>query len=206
MEIELKLTLAKQDIEKFKQHPLLHAANVAGPFVSNVVTQYFDTPSHKLHTQDIALRLREVDGLIIQTVKAGGETIGGLHQRHEWETRLARSQIDFTAIPEPLRQNIQAIADQLIPLFQTVMQRHTWLLKEQAVEVEIALDEGIVQIGDNSTPFCEVELELKHGEDVQKLREIAKQFRQTIQLTEESLSKADRGYQLHRQVQGESDG
>lgn len=206
MEIELKLTLANQDTEKFKQHPLLQSANVTGPFVLHVVTQYFDTPDHQLYTHDIALRLREVDGLIVQTVKAGGATSGGLHQRHEWETRLSRSQIDFAVIPEPVRQTVQVFSEQLIPLFQTVMQRHTWLVKEQGVEVEIALDEGTVQVGENSTPFCEVELELKQGGDVQKLREIAKQFRQTIQLREEPLSKADRGYQLHKQIQGVSDG
>jgi triphosphatase len=195
MEVELKLNIAKQDIVKFKQHSLLHTKTVRGPISSHIITTYFDTLQHNLHAMGMALRLRTVGNQVIQTFKMNGKVTDGLHQRQEWEGVTGNGQLDFQLIPEQAtREKVLPYAPHLIPLFQTVMQRDTWVLQYQGTSVEVALDEGYVKIGEQRLIFHEVELELKQG-DCEKLREIGEIFRQTIALTEESHSKAERGYQ-----------
>ena len=80
MEVELKLALAPTGPAALTQHPYLasHAAHK-----QSLTNTYFDTPQGDLAKARIALRLRQVDGQVLQTVKTAGQGGGGLSQREE---------------------------------------------------------------------------------------------------------------------------
>ncbi|QTF92266.1 CYTH domain-containing protein, partial [Halomonas sp. BM-2019] len=81
-EIELKLALGPEGPETLRHHPLL--ADLA-PRVRQLGNTYFDTPAGDLEAARMALRLRRVDGRLLQTVKTRGEGGGGLSRRGDWE-------------------------------------------------------------------------------------------------------------------------
>ena len=95
MEIELKLLLAPPDAPRLRAHPLL-AQSAQGPLVLQMHDIYVDTPDLQLCRRQAGLRVRQVDGRWVQTLKAGGTVSGGLHSRHEWEGEVPGPQI-FTA-------------------------------------------------------------------------------------------------------------
>jgi triphosphatase len=51
----------------------------------------------------------------------------------------------------------------LVSIFETVMDRTTWRVKQDGSEIEVALDEGHVSAHGSTQPIAELELELKCG-------------------------------------------
>ncbi len=83
-EIELKLLLP----DGINESDLLASLT---RFSANIETaeytlfnQYFDTPESLLSSYGIGLRIRSSERGIEQTVKTAGTSIGGLHQRPEY--------------------------------------------------------------------------------------------------------------------------
>ena len=66
VERELKFALEPDDTVKLKEHPLLTWIR---PTIKSILSTYFDTADHALGNARLALRLRAVDGRIIQTLK-----------------------------------------------------------------------------------------------------------------------------------------
>ncbi|MFN3398232.1 MAG: inorganic triphosphatase, partial [Sulfurimicrobium sp.] len=198
-EIELKLLINPADIARLRRHPLLktHAAGRAS--TRQLLSIYYDTPELALRQQQIALRVRRVGARWVQTVKGGGEVRAGLHQRGEWEGDVAHERPDLTKITAPSLLKLfssAAVRDRLQAVFTTEFKRTTWLLRwDDGDEVELALDQGEVKSGDKTTPLCEIELEMKHGNPA-RLFLAALELQQTIPLRLENTSKAERGYRL----------
>src|SRR5690349_14849349 len=94
-EIELKLEVDPDDLDRLRSHPLLE------PEMRRARTQilhstYFDTPDHALQEAGVSLRLRSADGCRIQTVKADRAAAGLVLNRQEWEHEVAADMPDFT--------------------------------------------------------------------------------------------------------------
>ncbi|CAH0532486.1 Inorganic triphosphatase [Vibrio stylophorae] len=168
---------------------------------------YFDTPDHLLRQHDIGLRVRRYDDVYVQTVKTAGRVVAGLHQRPEYNAELDDatpdlSLVDATAWPEDL--DIDALAQQISPLFSTDFERQQWLLgMPDGSQIEVALDQGQVTSGDLSDPICELELELKSGQ-TDALFTLAREFCQLGAMRLGNLSKAARGYRLATNYQGDA--
>ncbi|WP_173059101.1 CYTH and CHAD domain-containing protein [Sulfurimicrobium lacus] len=198
-EIELKLLINPADIARLRRHPLLKAQAAGRARTRNLLSIYFDTPDLTLRQQRVALRVRRVGARWVQTVKGGGEVRAGLHQRGEWEDEVAHERPDLTKIDSPSLLKLfssAAVRDRLRPIFTTEFKRTTWLLHwDDGDEVELALDQGEVKSGNKTSPVCEIELELKHGNPA-RLFLAALELQQTIPLRLENVSKADRGYRL----------
>ncbi|GAM62621.1 adenylate cyclase [Vibrio ishigakensis] len=62
-------------------------------------------------------------------------------------------------------------------------------------QVEVVFDQGEVVAGENTTPICEVELELKSGQ-TDALFTLARQLSEEGGVRLGNLSKAARGYRL----------
>lgn len=210
MEIELKLLLAPQDAPRLRAHPLL-AQSAQGPLVLQMHDIYVDTPDLQLCRHQAGLRVRQVDGRWVQTLKAGGTVSGGLHSRHEWEGEVPGPQPDLAALDaaigrkQPIRALLRqdAIRDALRPVFTTRIERTVWQLRTpQGDEIECVLDQGVIESGADgadgairSVAVSEIELELKQGQAA-SLFDVALALLQEVPLQLGHMSKAERGYRL----------
>ncbi len=191
-EIELKLRITTQDIEKFKKHPLFQDVM---PQIIHLQATYFDTPDQRLKKSKVALRIREENGVLIQAIKTAGQSSGGLHQRKEWEFQVQHNTPDLMQLPDEVKDLFQN--QTLEAVFTTDFKRTLWLIKgEENSVVEICLDEGNICCGYLNEPICEIELELKRG-DIANIYEIASKLQTFVSLIPENKSKAARGYQLY---------
>ncbi|MGB0663355.1 MAG: inorganic triphosphatase [Pontibacterium sp.] len=210
MEIELKLTLAKDHLEMLKQHPLLTGASSTAYPANALQNIYFDTPDHKLSEHRVALRIRHKQGRFIQTFKTQGHSEAGLHARNEWEWEVPSAELDLSLIDDeawPSTLDRDYVTQTIAPVFSTDFVRQVWWYEgvgEQGepVAIEVALDTGAAwaEIGGErvSDDICEVELELKQGE-ASSLFQVAMALAQRVPLLTADTSKAERGYRLHRQ-------
>ncbi|MBE0402442.1 Adenylate cyclase [Halomonas citrativorans] len=197
IEVEIKLALAQANIEALKHHPLLDTKT---PLIQTLANTYFDTPTHDLANARIAVRLRQVDGRVLQTVKTAGQGGGGLSSRQEWEWPVASAELDqagLAALP-PFKGELGERLTQLAPKLRTDFTRYSWQLDWQGSQVELVLDEGEIESGDYRTPICEVELELKNG-DPQALWSLAIALAEQVPLRPSDSSKASRGNALRAQ-------
>lgn len=199
LEIELKLSIDANPahIALLFNHSLLKNSH---PFSEELISHYFDTPDLCLWKQGLSLRIREAEGRTIQTLKTAGEQLGGLQCRHEWD-----QPIEAAASPNIHAFNDKEVAKKLaaiigkqplVELFHTRFNRTQWSLEtEDSTKIELVLDQGTVSTATQHMPLHEIELELKQG-DAQQIEKIAELLKQTIPLTLETRSKAERGYKL----------
>ena len=208
MEIELKLLLAPKDAPRLRAHPLLAQLAQVEPLVLQMHDMYVDTPDLQLCRHQAGLRVRQVDGRWMQTLKAGGSVSGGLHSRHEWEGEVPGPQPDLAALDsvigrkQPIRALLRqdAIRDALQPVFTTRIKRTVWQLRTpQGDQIECVLDQGVIESCADGTvrsvPVSEIELELKQGQAA-SLFDVALALLQDVPLQLGHLSKAERGYRL----------
>lgn len=201
-EIELKLALAPQGMQIVKQSWLPRQAveSQARQQLGNI---YFDTPELALNQHKVALRLREHNGQYIQTLKTKGQSVGGLHQRGEWEWEVAEPRLYpellvGTAFPQEIQ------VGELTPLFRTDFERTVVLMRRGESLIELALDEGWVIAGERKAPILEVELELRQG-NLAELFNLAQELAQEVPVWLSDVSKAERGYRLGGVVKSVAD-
>ena len=197
LEIELKLSIAPAHTALLFDHPLLTQSN---PSAEELISRYFDTADLSLWRQGLSLRTREAEGRTIQTLKTAGEQIGELHHRHEWDQPIVGKlpiihDFEDKEVPKKLAS---IIGDQpLIELFHTRFNRTQWNLEaENSTLIELVLDQGVISSDNHHMPLHEIELELKQG-DANQLYKVAELLKQTVPLTLETRSKAQRGYLLY---------
>ena len=201
MEVELKLALAPNGPAALRAHPHLGSTSARQQTLANT---YFDTPEGDLAKARIALRLRKVDGTVLQTVKTAGQGGGGLSQRAEWEWQVPGDALDLAALAElpPFQGELGKVLSSLAPQLSTDFTRRSWQLIDtstpQRGHIELVLDEGDIRSGGYSTPIREVELELKEG-DPEALWALALTLSEQVPLRPSDSSKAARGNALSTQ-------
>jgi triphosphatase len=194
MEIELKLKLPSSALAALRADPLWAGTRATRKQLDNI---YFDTPQHALAQAGIGLRLRSDGKRWLQTVKGGGTSRAGLHQREEIEFAVAGPVLEW----EPLAGTafgpaLEPLKDQLQPQFQTRFKREIRRVTGSGGGViEVAVDEGEILAQAQSQPLCEVELELLNG-SVDDLFALALLLVERHPLTLDNRSKAERGSRL----------
>lgn len=197
IEVELKLALAPSSIEALLSHPLLASQPSLTQTLANT---YFDTPTNDLANARVAVRLRQIDERVLQTVKTAGKGGGGLSSRQEWEWPVTGNQLDqegLAALP-PFQGELAGRLASLAPTLRTDFTRRSWQLNWQGSHVEMVMDEGEIERGAYRTPICELELELKAGEP-ESLWSLAIALAEKIPLRPSDSSKASRGNALAAQ-------
>ncbi|QBQ96586.1 CYTH domain-containing protein [Paraburkholderia pallida] len=203
IEREIKLALPRDQVEAALR--LFEArAGVPGRAV-RLENIYFDTPSLTLARAKSALRLRRAPEGWLQTFKTVGVAQSGLHERHEWEMPVAGEALEIERLLQECDEAgvstaLTQAAAALIPLFRTDFTRTLWVLEVDGAQVEAAIDQGEITADVNGTlrraPICEIELELKGGDEA-ALRTLAKTLTQALPgLAPDDISKAQRGYKL----------
>ena len=196
-ETELKLSLPENQIEALKQHPFWQQ-HASQPTTFHLGNSYFDTPDMQLNQARVALRIREKNGQYFQTLKTKGESINGLTRRGEWEWPIGQPELDIDGLLKIWLAHLPEVATHTLePLFSTDFDRTCWEIEwpQPKARVEAALDVGLVKAGNQSSPICELELELLEGDEL-ALEAIAKVLGHTIRLTPSDKSKAERGIEL----------
>jgi triphosphatase len=206
-EIELKLRINAADEQKLNHHPAIRQRLVGEPVTRALISIYYDTPELALLDAGLSLRVRSMSGGWFQAVKSAGTSVGGLHQRLEWEDLLTKNEPNFNKITEPHLAHIfanQSLRDALKPIFIVDVMRTDWQLKyADGTEIEVSLDLGELKVGELNTPqsrtwqriepINELEIELKHG-NTSHLFELALALQTDIPFIIENISKAQRGY------------
>jgi inorganic triphosphatase YgiF len=197
-ELELKLELTPQELQRIGAHPALDGLTVGKPVTSTLRSIYFDTPDHRLRAQGISLRLRAIGDQWVQTIKGGKGVKNGVSNPDEIEAVVARPEPDLAAIDDAnMRRTIERATRRSVlePQFETIVTRTTRQLHSDKGDLELALDEGVVRAGGAENKLCEAELELKAGSPECLLETAATLFAtEPIRLAEET--KAERGYNL----------
>ncbi len=196
IEVELKLAAEPGDLEKLTR-ALSARAPGAVTISRQLVSTYFDTPDFALRDAGSILRVREVDGRFIQTLKTTDPDGANLLSRGEWEDPVASSLPDPRA-PESGSRLPDDIAAQLQPLFVSEVERVAIEIEPKpGTRIEAAVDCGVIRTADgaSSQPISEIELELKSG-DPAAVYDLALELLETAPLRIDLHSKSERGYRL----------
>ena len=198
-EIELKLLLSKEDLERLLTLDfMVQAVREGSRKVRHLVSTYYDTQELTLKEHGIAYRVRDKgDGSFEATVKTQKQSAGGLSERLELNLPLEEAQ--------PVLDGFAALGlgfelSELAPcgvqaLFTVDVQRITYILDYAGAVCELAIDKGAIRCGEKSDSIDEVEIELLEGE-VQALLELKERIAAAVTLRAEERSKFARGLAL----------
>jgi inorganic triphosphatase YgiF len=199
LEVELKLSIAPQDVSALARAAPLKTAALGRAATSHLYSIYYDTPQRALRDSGVALRLRRAGKRWVQTLKSAGRVDAGLHQREEIETPLAAQILNYRALSESNAAPVLAdpqLPLQLAPVFVTDFKRTTRQLQPApGTHIELCLDRGTITAGSAQAPLSEVELELKAGPPAH-LIDLALALVEHVPMRLEPASKAERGYAL----------
>jgi triphosphatase len=191
IELELKLDIAPTDAY------LLASSGILLPApddVAHLRAVYFDTPSFALESAGFSLRIRSSDAGRTQTVKSGGSSAAGLFSRREWECEAKGDAPDIDDMA-PIRALLNKRGESLSPVFEICFQRSLWTIEQNAAQLEVVIDSGEIIAGDRRSPFCELEIECKHGSSAD-IFDLACMLDEHVPVRIGVISKAGRGYRL----------
>jgi triphosphatase len=198
-EIELKLAIAPDHINRPGRLALVRSATRGRPVTRRTYTVYYDTPELALRDRGATLRLRRVGSSWTQTLKLSARVEAGLHQREEIETRVPTQRLNYEVLRRSPAGDLFADPDlprKLAPVFVIDVKRTTRQLETiPGSRIEFCLDRGTISAGNVQRPISEIELELKAGSPVH-LIDLALALVREVPLRPEFASKAERGYAL----------
>ena len=195
-EVELKLLVEAGALEQLRQAPVIARNARNQGVVRRMDAIYYDTPDRALHSRGLSLRVRRSGRRYTQTLKRTAPG-GGNIARQEWETPVDNATPDLARLPPAdIAELLNGCAvDALVPIFTTKVRRRTQCLDMADTVVEVAFDEGTIEVGGRREPLSEIELELKGG-DASVLYGIGSELLDITPLRVGVASKSDRGYAL----------
>lgn len=164
----------------------------------SLMNAYFDTDTASLMQGGMALRIRAVNGQFIQTVKTRGSNRVGMHARGEWEWFLPTDRLDLSLLSEvPLPESLQEMAwsRELVEVYRTDFERQVWNIVTEDSKMEVVCDQGWVTSPYGKDAICELELELKEGQET-ALYQFALQLAEQVPVQVSLVSKAQKGVRL----------
>ncbi|SDX34017.1 CYTH domain-containing protein [Marinobacter mobilis] len=192
-ELEIKLTLSP-DMSRQAHQWLMAQPEASAGACKTLINAYFDTPQADLNQRRAALRMRQAGDRNIQTLKTQGEFVNGAHRRQEWEWPVPTTALDLSLLAgTPLADDLDLST--LTAVFETNFERQIVMLDDGEALIECAFDSGEIKAAGHVMPLCELEFELKSGDESRLLywaRQVAEQVPFFINL----ISKAEQGYHL----------
>lgn len=162
------------------------------------INTYYDTVDRRLERGRYGLRIRNIDGYCIATLKGGETEQEGLFERDEWEVEASDPHPTTWPRSEARTQALALLGDApLLPLLTIYTQRHhITALRDGEAVADISLDTGTIQAGDHNQPFCELEIELQSAGTAADIDALEAALGAYIPLRPESRSKLQRGIAL----------
>ncbi|MBQ7565956.1 MAG: CYTH domain-containing protein [Oscillospiraceae bacterium] len=191
-EWELKYAATPETLDRIAADKTL-AARAVGAAALEMESVYFDTPAGDLKARKWTLRLRRENGRGVVTMKTAGD--GGA--RGEWEYEAdsidgAAEKLAALGAPQELKA---LLAAGVAPVCGASFTRQAITLELGGTAAELALDLGFLFRGERKAPLCEVELELKFG-DESAVKELADELAAKYELSPEPRSKFVRASNL----------
>lgn len=196
-ETEIKFELPPAAVDRVRRH-LRDRAHLTEPMRENDLTSiYFDTERQQLHRRGFSLRVRDLGGQHVQTIKYSGNGSAGLFDRAEWEQTVDGQSPDWKAAKKtPLAALVnKKLRAKAKPVFATRVRRTSYRLRGRGGDLKLVLDQGSIVAGSRSAPVAEIELEMENGRSAPAF-EFAKRLGRVAQLTPSAKSKAEHGYDL----------
>ena len=172
---------------------------VAPPHSLRLVSVYWDTAEGALEQAGVSLRLRQGDGMCMQTLKVGRSHAGGMSSVQEHEAAAPEARVNLLAIADVAvrREVVDLIGG--APL-EPVCEIHCNRLVARVAaapdaQAEIALDQVQAQAGGRHASFCELEIEHLTG-PLALLFDLARTLLDGEDVRPSLLSKAARGARL----------
>jgi triphosphatase len=163
---------------------------------------YFDTEDHVLSDSNMAFRVRLEGESIFATLKWGGHSSNGFHEREEINVPVAGEQYfikpptDLFAESEDGKALVRMIGDKpLINMLETRYLRRRMRVDLNDCIMEIAIDTGSIVTDMGEESILELEIELFAGE-VKTLKELGRKLAEKYGLVPENQSKLGRGLKL----------
>ena len=162
-----------------------------------------DTAERAITGSRHGLRLRQVEGNVLATLKGGGQVADGIHEREELEVALpaglSDKLYDPAQWPSPIGERVQSLIGSapLMPLFQIEVRRQTWNVEREGTVIgELALDRGVIKANGRSEVINELEVEIKGEGKRADLEQLGAQLRAHLPLVPEAKTKLQRGLAL----------
>jgi len=201
MEIEAKFRV--DDDQTFPQLLALDAIGafklVAEPDAEDQRNVYFDTADRRLRAGQYGLRVRDLGGRRIATLKGAATARDGMYERDEWETEIGDDDNPAAWPAGEARDRTMALLDGAEPLPILAIRtrrQHIIALRDDARVAELSLDTGAIDAGDRSASFRELEIELLTTGTRADLDALVALLRARFALTPEDRSKLARGLAL----------
>jgi triphosphatase len=196
-EIELKLEVPEEALARLTRSPLLRKARNGTQRPTYLLSVYYDTDTWKLRKHGLTLRVRRLGRRYVQTVKRESGTSSALMDRCEWEHDIAGRKPNLALVRDTGLEPIlnRKLQTRLEPLFETRVRRTVCPIQSGGSEIALTIDKGTIAAGRQSSPICEVELELKRG-DAAELFKVARTLAQQVPVRLTVTSKPERGYAL----------
>ena len=201
MEIEAKFRVANRMV-----FTSLRQLTTLGPFdmvhtpgIEHQHNTYFDTPDRRLTANRMTLRVRDLGGRRIATVKRSLSTQMGIHTREEWEVDLDAGEhpADWPASAARDRALAALNGAALFPLMTIGTRRqYSYAIYGDVQVAEISLDEGAIIAGGHTVGFRELEVELLADGTRADLDALIVQLQARFALIPESRGKKKRGLAL----------
>ena len=191
-EVEIKLDIDPADASQLAGLPLFSG----DADHQRQITVYFDTPKAKLRRNGWVLRVRQVDGRFIQTIKRSGASPIPI-ERDEWEDEVKGLKPESKAIAKtPLADLVKPRQfDQLSAVCRCDVDRATRVVTNGKGSFELTYDEGLVEAREACEPIHEVELELKDG-NLSSLLAAARKIVSQAPVKIGVMAKSERGFVL----------
>ncbi len=196
-ETELRFRIAEQNFPKISATLLAEGGRQGQTARLHAV--YYDTPALDLWRNGFSLRVREVNGRFFQAIKRGSPSA---LEREEHEAEVEGPGLDFEHIgasPLASLSRSQALHQLLRPLFETDIERSSYLFTGSGSLIEVSLDRGLISANGEAAQVSELELELRQG-GLAALFALGRLLASRAPLHLSFISKAERGYLL---AQGE---
>lgn len=163
---------------------------------------YFDTEDHVLSGNNMAFRVRLEGESIFATLKWGGHSSNGFHEREEINVPVTGEQYfiepptDLFAESEDGKALVGMIGSKpLVNMLETRYLRRRMRVDLNDCLMEIAIDTGSIVTDMGEEPILELEIELFAG-DVKVMKDLGKKLADKYGLTAENQSKLGRGLRL----------
>lgn len=201
MEIEAKLIVP--DAQIFAD--LLGLSQI-GPFelapragVERQHNIYYDTAEGLLRAKRYGMRIRDLGGRRIATLKGKQTARDGMFERSELEADVGQAVQPADWPAGPLRDQVLALLGgaPVVPVLSVATdRRHIDALRDGQRVAELSLDEGVIDAGVRSEAFRELEVELTDPDARADFEVLVGLLRERFALQPGNVGKYERGLQL----------
>lgn len=207
MELEMKYRIASREIADaiWDDDLLMSLSDLSSREKLIMKAVYFDTEDRVLSKNNMAFRVRLEGERIFATLKWGGHSSNGFHEREEinvpitptaGEAYFMNPPVDLFSESDEGRALVQFVEGKpLINMLETRYLRRRMRIDVNDSIMEIAIDAGNIVTDMGDEPILELEIELFTG-DIKNVKELGAVLAEKYNLTPENNSKLARGFAL----------